>query len=124
MIIQFKIFESKSDIIEEIKNNVTHLTFDYEDLGGLDIDDCPFAAELAIIHQKDSIEDIYWNLENDDINKMSIKDFKKIYNDLVEISKTKIIDTIKKDTSLYLIWKDIINIDVPQWIIDANKYNL
>lgn len=124
MITKYKIFESKLDIIEKIKNNVTHLTFDYEDLGGLDIDDCPFATEAAIIHQKDYIEDIYWNLENDGINKMSIKDFKKIYNDLIETSKIKMLNMIKKDPSLYLIWKDIINIDVPQWIIDTKKYNL
>lgn len=125
MITQFKIFESKKDIIEDkIKNITTQLTFDYEDIGGLNINDCPFAAEAAIIGQKDQNEDIYWSLEDDDIHKMPLKEFKKIYNDLVETSKIKMLNMIKNDASLYLIWKDIINIDVPQWIIDTKKYNL
>ncbi len=160
MITNFKIFEnlslSKKSIVEIetlIEEEVFECTFDMNiaiNMPGYynfdDIDECPFSVEIAIIHQKDYISDIFWKIwrytsdpnldsvpDNDDYittylhEKVSLKDFFKVYNNLLQKSKTTILNSILNDPKLYDKWGDLIDpkfVEIPDWIINARKYNL
>lgn len=125
-----KTFETKNKIIDQILNKVCEYTYDEMEidkslLDDFDIDDFPFKNEFAIIYQKDYISNIYDNEEfynNIDLNK-----FTKIYNNLLESSKDIIISSLKRNPSLYTEWKfllDECNLQIPEWIKSAYKYNL
>lgn len=97
----------------------------------LDVEDCPFLTELNILHQKDYIKDLYFDINwknnnGDDFNDLSLKDFKKTYKELIKKSEKAILKYLKKEPELYDKYKKYIdvNIDVPDFIKNINRYNL
>lgn len=132
MITNFKLFETLSkpliaEIAEHIRDDAKEYTFQNIDLGNLnDIDDCPFAAEIAIIHQKDYIDDIFWN-STDLPEDISLKDFTSVYNMLLQKAKTTILNSVMNNPKLYDDWEEWIDedfVEIPDWVISASKYNL
>jgi len=125
-----KLFENyndlKSDIIDiiyELDSDVPIGDFDEEYFEG-----CPFVAELLLHHQKEFIDEVYWGgNENESWASISIGKFRKIYNEmLVDATKT-IISELEHNPNLYSKYGEYIGqlgIDVPDWIVNANKYNL
>ena len=92
----------KSEIIRRIEDQVCEWTYDdinvdFQNDYGIDIDECPFATELAIINQKDYVDDLCENFNMEEY----LEDFRKLYNELVEKSKQKIIDDLTKKPNLY-----------------------
>jgi len=119
----------EAGIIEIIKNEVDATTFIDDDT---DIDDanCPFLTELALLHQKDYIDEIYDSVKIDDAHSLemenvSLEDFTKVYNKLLKKAPKKIIDYLKKEPKWYKDWMNHYeDLDIPEYIINANKFNI
>jgi len=116
------------DIISQIKEYVEDATYDDDDTFD-DIEECPFAKEMAILHQQDYVDEIYDSMSyrDDSYTMYNIKsdEFKKIYNDLLIEAREKILKYILKDPSLYSKWNvDYEDLEIPDWIKTQSKYNL
>ena len=91
---------------------------------------CPFLIELGIIHQKDYMTDIYNSALDDSVyseemKKVSYEDFIKTYDKLLEKAPKIIIEYLKKEPKWYREWmNNYEDLDIPDFIINANKYNL
>jgi hypothetical protein len=118
-------FDFNSSLEDQIIDYVIDITFSFSvDYG--DIDDCPFAKELAILHQRKYIDEIYSNLKSDsyyNISKFKQIDFIREYNRLIKQSENIILNLIKKDPSLYFKWRPNLK-NVPEWLKNVDKYNL
>jgi len=96
--------------------------------------DCLFVIELALITQKDYIENIYYHLKygmdqdpSDEMYNVTLFDFTEIYNKLLKKAPETILNYIMEQPELYGKYKkyiDACDLDIPDWIITANKYNL
>jgi len=78
---------SKSDelkLMNQIKIVVDEITND-EGTGDTKLDDCPFLTELNILHQKEYIDDIFWDITNWPKN-LTLGEFSKAYNKLIKKS--------------------------------------
>ena len=97
-----KTFESLTDknIVRElesqIKEYVEEITYGTSSDG---IDDCPFASELALVHQEDYIDDIYQSMKDEPaynkailIGNIRLDEFTEVYNDLLQKAREKIVN--------------------------------
>jgi len=121
----------EASIIEVIKNTVDSISFvdDYNIST-----DCLFVIELALITQEDYIENIYYHLKygmdqdpSDEMYAVTLFDFTEIYNKLLKKAPETILNYIMEQPELYGKYKkyiDACDLDIPDWIITANKYNL
>lgn len=122
----------KAEIIRKIKDQVNEWTYDdinvdFQTDYGVDIDDCPFATELAIIHQRKYVNELCDILCDYKNTSEVLEDFRKLYAELIEQSKQKIIDDLTKNPNLYSIWSFILDkkyLNIPEWITTSSKYNL
>lgn len=120
------------EVMSDIRDYVTALTYD-EDLYSNplydDIDDCPFAEEMAILHQQDYIDEIFDDFVSDYGSEekyiVTLSEFRKIYKELLIKARKKIIDDLLENPSLYAKWEpDYSDLDIPEYIKNACKYNL
>lgn len=119
----------EADVIEIIRSTIDAYTF----VDDYDMDhNCPFITELALIHQKEYIKELYYSLKDeasDDDKELnvSLDDFTKIYNKLLKKAPEAILNYLLKQPELYKKYKDYFDdygLDIPDFIINANKYNL
>ncbi len=86
-------------------------------------DDCPFLDELLICHQKEYIENIFFNIKTD----ITLGEFREIYKDMLKNATEKILLKLTNNPELYDDYGEHIEnlgIEVPSWIVNSNKYNL
>ena len=120
-----KLFESYDDIQQKVIKSLSDVSDLYSD--GNDWNNCPFEVELLLLHQRENIEEIYYWHNKSAIEYVSLSEFRKAYNELLEDAPKKIIEELKKNPALFSEYGDyILNLDVnvPGWLIGANKYNL
>ena len=121
-------FDKNSSLEEQIIDYVNDVTYNNYISYQNDIDECPFATEMAILHQQNYIDDLYVNLSTDsfyNIEKYKQIDFIRKYNELIKKARKKIYDELKKDPSLYDKWPlDYEGLDIPEYIKNASKYNV
>jgi len=122
-----KIFEKYS----KIRNDIIKAVRDVDEGGPWMYDeneyfeDCPFENELLLLHQKEYIEDMYWNSHMEWT--ISIGEFTKEYNLMIDEAKEKILSEILKNPQLYSKYGEYIEnlgIKLPGWMDQSNKYNL
>ena len=108
-----KLFENKMleteiiDFLEEITDNNW---------------DCPFADELMVIHEKEHVDSLFWSFDG---AKGTLGEFRIIYSKMVKDAEKKIIEYLIEDPDLYFWVKNYETyIDIPDWIKQANKYNV
>jgi len=116
----------EAGIIEIIKNQVGI----YSEDGDIDFN-CPFFTELAIIHQKDYITEIYDSVKDEnsvhseEMKDITLKYFTEVYNKLLKKAPDTILKYLKKEPKWFQEWMDgYEDLDIPDWIINAKKYNL
>lgn len=123
----------EAGIIEIIRNSVDEYTFvdDDDDL------DCPFLTEIALLHQKEFIEEIYDSVKensvhSEEMENITLKDFTEVYKKLLKKAPDTIIDGLNKEPKWYQEWmRNYEELDIPDWIIEeyevrknSKKYNL
>ena len=123
----------KNDLIRNIIAYLDEITeYEEDDYYQHDLDECPFINELNIIHQRESVDDIFYDV--DDWN-VSLEDFKITYKELLEEAIIKITKIITKNPELYYNWHNYIDgsglINIPPELKEelkirnfAKKYNL
>ncbi len=127
-----KLFEEQNRIsYSNLKHDIIEAVRDIEDDFGPGINNdeyfkgCPFIDELLLLHQKGYIKDVYWNSMME--WNISLMEFHIEYNLMIDESKKKIISELEKNTDLYTKYGKYIEelgVDVPDWVVGANKYNL
>jgi len=119
-----KLFESYNDIqqkiIDALLENDDDVTLDEI----LNLDNCPFEEELLLLHEREYIDEIFWNSS---VKGISLGEFKRVYNELLAEAPNKIIEKLKKKPELFLKYGEYVlnlGVDVPDWLVGASKYNL
>jgi len=88
------------------------------------LEDCPFLTELNILHEKEYIKEIFFDVTSWD-EKITLGEFRNVYNELVIEAETEILKQLKETPYLYQQYSFVSNyVDVPEWLTDSNKYNL
>jgi len=111
-------YSNEDELIEKIRDTVDSLAYDFESFDDFDPNDHPeIKTDLAVISYKKEIEDIYDSIEPTD---MSLEEFTILYNKLVEESEKKVADYLLNtpfpEIDVLTDW-----IDIPDWVVDANK---
>lgn len=120
---KYEIFNSfnlsnENDLIEKIRDTVDSLSYDYAEYDEFNPFEFPeIKTELALISEKEDIESIYDIITPD----ISLEEFTILYNRLVKDSEEKIIKYLKEKPFRNNIDNITSLLDIPQWIIDANK---
>jgi hypothetical protein len=114
--------ESLINKIKDIINEISNDAYDDDDNELLNIDDCPFYTEINILYQQEYIEELYWDYEWSE--NLTIGEFRRVYKKLISEAEKTIIKQLEDNPKLYDEYKDYIYIDVPDWIVQQNKYNI
>jgi len=119
---KFEDLDKQSKLRISIIENVTDLFWEVES-DDIDWDDCVFAPELAVIYQRDHIDEIYDSEFYKDKYDISREEFVILYNKILKESIDSVIIQVIENTQQYKYVEDY-NLDIPEYIKKVSVYNL